>query len=242
MMMMNNSIIKSIKNDWYEIVANEAKKDYFKNLEKFLKEEWKKEEIFPPKDEIFTAFNLTPLKDLKVLILGQDPYHDNNQAHGLAFSVRESVKIPPSLRNIFKELKSDLNISPPNNGYLPSWATQGVLLINAVLTVRAHQANSHANRGWETFTDAIISYINKQDKSIIFLLWGNNAIKKSALIDSSKHTIITSPHPSPLSAHRGFFGSKPFSKINKILAEKGEDAINWQTPNRDDISDLPLFS
>ena len=231
-----------IKTDWYKIVQSETKKQYFKELETFLISEWEHNEIFPPKNDIFTAFNLTPYKDTKIVILGQDPYHDNNQAHGLAFSVNKNQKIPPSLRNIFKELNSDLNIPIPNHGNLESWAKQGILLINAVLTVRAHEANSHAKHGWETFTDAVITYLNQKNDPVIFLLWGNNAIKKSQLIDSNKHTIISSVHPSPLSAHRGFFGSKPFSKINNILIQKNKTPINWQIPDIEDTEGLPLFS
>ena len=236
------SLTEYIKTDWYNIIQSETEKNYFKELETFLISEWKSNKIFPPKKDIFTAFNLTPYKKTKIVVLGQDPYHDLNQAHGLAFSVNINQKIPPSLKNIFKELNSDLNIPIPNHGNLDSWAKQGILLINAVLTVRAHEANSHAKHGWETFTDAIISLLNKKDDPIVFLLWGNNAIKKKQLIDVNKHTIITSPHPSPLSAHRGFFGSKPFSKINNILISQNKIPIEWQINNIEETEGLPLFS
>jgi len=231
-----------IPEDWRKILEDEIESDYFRDLEKFLEREWEKETVFPPKNQIFSALKLTPYSEVKVLVLGQDPYHDENQAHGLAFSVQNGVKLPPSLRNIYKELESDLDISPSRSGNLESWAKQGLLLINTVLTVRAHQANSHAGRGWEIFTDAIIKKLNNKTEPVIFLLWGGNAAKKVPLIDSEKHIIITSPHPSPLSAYRGFFGSKPFSQINQILKESNNSQIDWQLPEDNNDIDMPLFA
>ncbi len=226
--------------DWAEILNKEKQSPYFKELENFLEEEWKNETIFPPKSEIFTALKLTPYSEVKVVILGQDPYHDDNQAHGLAFSVKEGIKLPPSLKNIYKELERDIGIPPSNNGNLETWAEQSVLLLNTVLTVRAHHANSHAGKGWEKFTDAILNEVNKKEETVIFLLWGGNAAKKIPLIDTRKHVIISTAHPSPLSAYRGFFGSKPFSRINDILKKNGTNPINWKIPEKED--DLPLFS
>lgn len=228
-----------IPDDWAEIVRKETTSPYFEELENFLDSEWEKETVFPPRNEIFTALNLTPYSEVKVFILGQDPYHDDNQAHGLAFSVKGNIKLPPSLRNIYKELKEDLGITPSGNGNLEHWSEQGVLLLNTVLTVRAHQANSHKNQGWEKFTDAVLKAVNKKKEPVIFLLWGGNAAKKIPLIDTAKHTIISTAHPSPLSAYRGFFGSKPFSKINTILKENGDTPIDWAIPPSED--DMPLF-
>ncbi|MFR3072044.1 MAG: uracil-DNA glycosylase, partial [Paeniclostridium sp.] len=187
--------------------------------------------IYPDMYDIFNALKYTSYKDTKVLILGQDPYHGENQAHGLAFSVKPGVRIPPSLLNMYKELHADLGCFIPNNGYLVPWAEQGVLLLNTALTVRAHQANSHKGKGWEVFTDNIIKLLNLRDEPVIFVLWGNNARSKKKLIDTNKHYIIESAHPSPLSASRGFFGSKPFSKTNDILIKLGRAPINWQIPN-----------
>ena len=231
-----------IPNDWKNILDEEINSEEFRNLEQFLENEWKNETVFPPKKEIFTALKLTPYSKVRVAILGQDPYHDDHQAHGLAFSVKGRTKLPPSLKNIYKELESDLNIPQAYSGNLESWAEQGVLLINAVLTVRAHQANSHAGHGWEWFTDAILKHLNTKKEPVIFLLWGGNAAKKIPLIDSSKHIIIKSPHPSPLSAYRGFFGSKPFSKINEILKNHKNRPINWQIPEKENFDDMPLFA
>jgi len=233
---------KLIPKEWLKVLDKEINSAYFANLENFLKKEWKSKTIFPPKKDIFTALKLTPYSEVKVLILGQDPYHDDNQAHGLAFSVQNGVKLPPSLRNIYKELESDLGIPSSPSGNLESWAKQGVLLINTVLTVRAHQANSHSGKGWETFTDAIIKELNKKREPVIFLLWGGNAAKKIPLIDSKKHFIIKSPHPSPLSAYRGFFGSQPFSKINKILKDRNSKVIDWELPEYRNAIDMPLFA
>ena len=206
-----------LKNDWKELLEDEFSKDYYQTLRQFLIEEYKTKKIYPDKYDIFNALHFTPYKDIKVVILGQDPYHGPGQAHGLSFSVNPGVKTPPSLLNIYKELNSDLGCYIPNNGYLKKWADQGVLLLNTSLTVRAGEANSHKNIGWQVFTDKIISLVNEKDDPVVFLLWGNNAIKKKELITNKRHLILTSVHPSPLSASRGFFGSKPFSKINNFL-------------------------
>lgn len=208
-------------NDWDKVLANELNKEYFQNLTKYLINERKHKTVYPPKNEVFTALKLTPYKDVRVVIIGQDPYHGPNQANGLAFSVADSVSLPPSLMNIYKELKDDLNITRIN-GDLSDWAKQGVLLLNSVLTVRAGEANSHQHIGWEKFTDSIIEAINKKNEPIVFILWGNAAVKKGDKI-AAHHHIIKSAHPSPLSAHRGFFGSKPFSQTNKYLNYK----IKW---------------
>jgi uracil-DNA glycosylase len=235
------SLAELIPEGWQKILYEEINAPYFHKLEVFLDNEWKIEQIFPPKEDIFTALKLTPYEQIKVFIVGQDPYHDDNQAHGLAFSVKKGIKIPPSLRNIFKELDSDLEIPIANNGFLESWAEQGVLLLNTVLTVRAHQANSHAKHGWETFTDAVIKKVNKRTNPVIFILWGNQALKKMEFINTEKHIVISSAHPSPLSAHRGFFGSKPFSKVNNGLISLDKTPVNWVIPPADELSDLPLF-
>lgn len=220
-----------IGNDWDEVLEGEFEKPYYLELRQFLKNEYETQVIYPDMYDIFNALKYTSYKDTKVLILGQDPYHGENQAHGLAFSVKPGVRIPPSLLNMYKELHADLECFIPNNGYLVPWAEQGVLLLNTALTVRAHQANSHKGKGWEVFTDNIIKLLNLRDEPVIFILWGNNARSKKKLIDTNKHYIIESAHPSPLSASRGFFGSKPFSKTNDILIKLGMDTINWQIPN-----------
>ncbi|GAB6168538.1 uracil-DNA glycosylase [Clostridium carnis] len=222
---------KIINNDWQELLENEFQKEYYQNLRAFLVSEYKSKIIYPNMYDIFNALSFTPYKNVKVVILGQDPYHGPNQAHGLSFSVNKDVKIPPSLVNIYKELNSDLGCYIPNNGYLKKWADQGVLLLNTVLTVRAHEANSHRNMGWEVFTNKIIELLNSKDDPIVFILWGSPAIKKASLITNKKHFILTSPHPSPLSAFRGFFGSKPFSKTNSLLESVGEKPIDWQIEN-----------
>lgn len=217
-----------INGDWLEALKDEFKKEYYKELFQKVNEEYRTRLIFPPANDIFNAFHLTPLKDVKVVILGQDPYHGNNQAHGLCFSVKPEVEIPPSLVNIYKELHEDLGCKIPSHGYLVKWAKQGVLMLNTVLTVRAHQANSHRGIGWEEFTDAAIRVLNAQDRPIVFILWGRPAQMKKAMLNNPKHLILEAPHPSPLSAYRGFFGSRPFSKTNQFLKDNGVEPIDWQ--------------
>ena len=218
----------AISNDWLQPLNAEFQKPYYRKLFEKVKEEYNTKQVFPPADEIFTAFHLTPLKDVKVVILGQDPYHNDGQAHGLCFSVKPDVDIPPSLVNIYQELRDDLGCEIPNNGYLVKWAKQGVLMLNTVLTVRAHMANSHRGKGWEEFTDAAIKALNKQDRPIVFILWGRPAQMKKSMLDNPNHLILEAPHPSPLSAYRGFFGSKPFSKTNMFLQQNGIAPIDWQ--------------
>ena len=220
-----------LNNDWDKLLEDEFKKDYYLNLRKFLIDEYKNNIIFPNKDDIFEALKHTSYKDTKVLILGQDPYHGEGQAHGLAFSVQPYVKIPPSLLNMYKELKDDVGCYIPNNGYLMPWADQGVLLLNTALTVRSGEANSHKSKGWEIFTDEIIKILNKREDPVIFVLWGLNARKKKEFINENKHYILEAPHPSPLSARRGFFGCKHFSKINEILIKLNTAPIDWQILN-----------
>jgi uracil-DNA glycosylase len=215
---------------WQSLLADEFDKPYFHSLRAFVERERQEHTVFPPEHEVFSALQLTPYDEVNVLLLGQDPYHDENQAHGLCFSVRPGIKPPPSLKNIFKELRDDLGCTIPNNGYLVPWARQGILLLNAVLTVRAHEPNSHKNKGWETFTDSVIRAVNNKQSSVVFVLWGSYAQKKRDLIDTTRHTIIEGVHPSPLSAKRGFFGSKPFSRINDVLRQSGKPAIDWQLP------------
>ncbi|CEO26239.1 uracil-DNA glycosylase [Paraclostridium sordellii] len=221
----------NIGNDWDELLKGEFEKPYYLELREFLKNEYSTKIIYPNMYDIFNALKYTSYKDTKVLILGQDPYHGENQAHGLAFSVKPGVKTPPSLLNMYKELNSEYGCLIPNNGFLVPWTEQGVLLLNTALTVRAHEANSHKGKGWEVFTDNIIKLLNERHDPVIFVLWGNNARSKKKLIDTQKHYIIESAHPSPLSASRGFFGSKPFSKINEILISLGKTPIDWQIPN-----------
>ena len=220
-----------ISNDWLIPLKPEFSKPYYKKLYTRVNEEYAHYQIFPPADDIFNAFVLTPLKKVKVVILGQDPYHGDGQAHGLCFSVRPDVEIPPSLVNIYKELQTDCGCYIPNNGYLNKWADQGVLLLNTVLTVRAHQANSHRGIGWEEFTDAAIRILNEQDRPMVFILWGRPAQMKKAMLNNPRHLILEAPHPSPLSAYRGFFGSRPFSRTNKFLKENGLEPIDWQIEN-----------
>lgn len=220
-----------LKNDWKEILNDEFEKDYYKKLRKFLVSEYKTKIIYPDMYDIFNALHYTAYKNVKVVILGQDPYHGPNQAHGLSFSVKPGVTPPPSLRNIYKELHSDLGCYIPNNGYLKKWADEGVLLLNTVLTVQAGNANSHKGKGWDIFTDKIISSLNEREDPLVFILWGNNAISKKKLITNKNHFIIQSVHPSPLSASRGFFGSRPFSKANNFLKSIGKDPIDWQIEN-----------
>ena len=211
---------------WTEVLAPIKNTEYFTTLWEKVKEEYQTTKCFPPKDHIFRAIELTPFDEVKVVIIGQDPYHNDNQANGLCFSVSDKVKAPPSLKNIFKELEDDLGIKKTSNE-LEMWAKQGVLLLNATLTVRAHEANSHKDLGWEQFTDFIIKEISDKKENVVFVLWGAFAQKKAGLIDASKHFVIQSAHPSPFSVHKGFFGSRPFSKINQFLEEKGKEPINW---------------
>ncbi|MCR5715315.1 MAG: uracil-DNA glycosylase [Lachnospiraceae bacterium] len=220
-----------IENDWKDVVVTETKKPYYKELYTFVSKEYQTTVVYPPADDIFNAFHFTPLSKVKVVLLGQDPYHNVHQAHGLSFSVLPGEDIPPSLKNIYKELHSDLGCSIPNNGYLKKWADQGVLLLNTVLTVRAHQAFSHQKHGWEQFTDAIITAVNAQDRPIVFFLWGKPAQSKMEMLNNPKHLILTAPHPSPLSASRGFFGCQHFSKANEFLIAHGETPIDWQIEN-----------
>jgi uracil-DNA glycosylase len=217
-----------IPRGWKTVLEEEITKAYYQNLQCFLDEERKQYQIFPPEHEIFSALKFTPYSTVSVLLLGQDPYHGQNQAHGLSFSVRPGTPLPPSLKNIFKELNTDLGIKLPNHGCLVPWAKQGVLLLNAVLTVRAHQPNSHKGKGWEIFTDKIIRSLSDRDDPVVFLLWGSFAHKKIELINTQRHTIIQSAHPSPFSAHKGFFGSHPFSRTNRALIESGKPEIDWQ--------------
>ncbi len=221
----------AIENDWLPVLSEEFKKPYYKELYQFVNEEYRTHTVFPPAEDIFNALHLTPLSEVKVLILGQDPYHDFNQAHGLCFSVLPGNDAPPSLQNIYKELQTDLGCYIPNNGYLKKWADQGVLMLNTVLTVRAHQANSHQGRGWEQFTDAIIRAVNEKEEPVVYMLWGKPAQSKMKMLNNPNHLILTAPHPSPLSSYRGFFGCQHFSKANAFLQEKGLSPIDWQIEN-----------
>lgn len=220
-----------LKNDWTEYLNEEFEKEYYQKLRRFLAEEYRTKTIYPDMYDIFNALHYTAYKDVKVVILGQDPYHGPRQAHGLSFSVQPGVAIPPSLLNIYKELQTDLGCYIPNNGYLKSWADQGVLLLNASLTVVANQANSHQKIGWEQFTNRVIEVLNERQDPVIFILWGGNARSKKKLIDTERHCIIESVHPSPLSAYNGFFGSRPFSRANDMLIALGKTPIDWQIPN-----------
>ncbi len=215
---------------WKEQIGAEVEKPYFLQLVEFLKKERETQTVFPPKDQVFTAFKGTPFDAVKVLILGQDPYHNAGQAHGLSFSVQPGLKPPPSLLNIYKELASDVGCTAPKHGHLVAWAEQGVFLLNATLTVRAHEPGSHQGKGWETFTDVAISKLNARPKPVVFILWGRYAREKIGLIDTKKHLVIESAHPSPMSASSGFFGSKPFSRANAALESWGEKPIDWQLP------------
>ena len=223
--------MKFFNNGWDEVLADEFEKDYFKELLVKVDEEYSKHKVFPPRNKIFAALTACDIKDVKVVILGQDPYHEEGQAHGMCFSVLPGVEIPPSLKNIYKEIQNELGIEPPNHGCLMGWAKQGVLLLNTTLTVREHQANSHAGYGWQRFTDRIIQEVNKQDKPVVFLLWGRNAMEKEKLIDQSKHLVLTSAHPSPLSAYNGFFGNGHFKKTNDFLKMMGREQIDWRIKN-----------
>lgn len=219
------------RNDWGQYLKEEMTQPYYRQLRQFLIGEYSTKQVYPDMYSIFNALHYTSYADTKVLILGQDPYHEPGQAHGLSFSVQPNVPPPPSLVNIFKELETDLGCTVPNNGCLEPWARQGVLLLNTVLTVQAHRANSHRDKGWEIFTDKIISLLNQREKPVAFILWGSPARRKKAMITNPQHFIVESPHPSPLSAYRGFFGSRPFSRVNKFLESVGEKPINWQLPN-----------
>ena len=218
----------SIDESWKMVLSEEFKKDYFKSLKEFLTKERKKYIIYPPAPKIFACFNYTPFDKVKVVIIGQDPYHGPGQANGLCFSVSPGIQQPPSLQNIFKELHNDLGIPIPRSGNLEPWAKQGILLLNATLTVRANQAGSHQKQGWENFTDAVIQVLSEKKKDLVFLLWGKFAQSKEILIDSSKHHILKAPHPSPFSVHSGFFGCKHFSKTNELLKQEGAKEINWK--------------
>ncbi|HEX7056068.1 MAG TPA: uracil-DNA glycosylase [Bacilli bacterium] len=220
-----------LRNDWSGLLEAEFSKPYYTKLRQFLIQEYKNEIVYPDKYDIYNALHFTPYADTKVVILGQDPYHGPGQAHGLSFSVKPGIEPPPSLQNIFKELHTDLGCYIPDNGFLEKWARQGVLLLNAVLTVRSGMPNSHRNAGWETFTDQVIRLLNERDVPVVFLLWGKNAQDKAALITNRRHLVVKSPHPSPLSAHRGFFGSRPFSRANAFLRQHGMAEIDWQIEN-----------
>ncbi len=220
-----------ITNDWLEPLSAEFKKPYYASLYKFVNSEYATRTIYPKKQDVFAAYDRTPLSKVKVLILGQDPYHEPGQAHGLCFSVNPGIEIPPSLVNIYKELHDDLGCFIPDNGYLIKWADQGVMLLNTVLTVRAHAANSHQNKGWEQFTDATIAALNRQDRPVVFMLWGRSAQQKASMLDNPRHLVLTAAHPSPLSAYRGFFGCRHFSKANDFLVKNSISPIDWQIDN-----------
>lgn len=221
----------NIGNDWDALLAGEFEKPYYKQLRAFLVSEYRSRRIYPDMYSIFNALKLTAYKDVRVVILGQDPYHGENQAHGLAFSVQKGIATPKSLMNIYKELHDDCGCYIPNNGYLKKWADQGVLLLNTSLTVRAGEANSHKDKGWEIFTDKIIELLNEREDGIVFLLWGSNAKSKASLITAAQHRVLSAPHPSPLSASRGFFGCRHFSRTNELLAGMGKNPIDWQIEN-----------
>jgi uracil-DNA glycosylase len=219
-----------MKTDWNPVLRGEFAKPYWGELQQFVATERSRGTVYPPHDDVFAALHLTPYASVKAVILGQDPYHGPNQAHGLCFSVRPGVPLPPSLQNIFKELEADLGIRPPGHGCLDAWARQGVLLLNASLTVRAGRAASHQGKGWETFTDEVLRVVNTKPERVVFILWGASARRKKALIDTSRHAVIESAHPSPLSASNGFFGSRPFSRANAALVEAGREPIDWSLP------------
>jgi len=223
--------MSEISGDWLEKLRPEFSKDYYRDLYRFVTEEYKVNTVYPRADDIYSAFHLTPLGSVKVVIIGQDPYHEPGQAHGLSFSVKPGVDTPPSLQNIYKELRDELGCYIPDNGYLEKWARQGVLLLNAVLTVRAHAAGSHGGHGWEQFTDAVIRAVNEEDRPIVYMLWGSFARSKKSMLTNPKHLVLEAPHPSPLSAYRGFFGCGHFAEANKFLAEHGIEPIDWQIEN-----------
>lgn len=216
--------------DWNPVLGAELAQPYFAELRHFVDAERRHHQVFPPAEDVFAALHLTPYAEVKVLILGQDPYHGPGQAHGLCFSVRPGVVIPPSLANIHAELEADLGLPRPDHGGLDAWARQGVLLLNATLTVRAHRAASHQGKGWETFTDAVIRAVDAKGERVVFILWGSSARRKRALVDTSRHAVIESPHPSPLSAHRGFLGSRPFSRANEALVAVDQEPVDWRIP------------
>lgn len=220
-----------LNNDWMPLLAAEFEKPYYLQLRQFLKREYASRTIYPDMHDIFNALHYTAYRDVKVVILGQDPYHGPGQAHGLSFSVKPGVPAPPSLQNMLKELQSDIGCAIPDNGCLVPWAKQGVLLLNTVLTVREGQANSHKGQGWEQFTDRVIELLNEREQPVVFILWGSHAQQKAHFIDGSRHGIVRSPHPSPLSVHRGFFGSRPYSRANAFLRQFGREPIDWQLPN-----------
>lgn len=223
--------MSTVASDWLPYFQEEAGKEYYKELTAKVKSEYAKYRVFPPKDQVFSAFSLTSYKDVKVVIIGQDPYHNVGQAHGLCFSVQKGIDIPPSLQNIYQELHDDLGCYIPNNGMLSKWAEQGVLLLNTVLTVRAHEANSHRGFGWERFTDRVIELVDAKEEPVVFLLWGAPAQKKEAMLHNPNHLVLKAPHPSPLSAYRGFFGCRHFSKTNEFLSSHGQTPIDWQIEN-----------
>lgn len=228
-----HNFIAELPVSWREVFRNETEKEYFEKLLIFIAKERKECTIYPSEENMFTAFKLTPFSEIKVVILGQDPYHNPHQAHGLSFSVPQGIKIPPSLKNIFKELQADLQTPAPTSGNLSNWATQGVLLLNSVLSVRENKPGSHANKGWEQFTDFVIKTIADKKESVVFILWGNYAQTKTKFINTDKHLILAAPHPSPLSAYQGFFGSKPFSKVNNFLVSRSLEPINWANINNE---------
>ena len=221
-----------IPESWLPALVSETKQPYYQQLYRFVGDERRKYKVYPPGNDVFNALQYTAFEQVRVVIIGQDPYHGPNQAHGLAFSVQPGVAVPPSLKNIYKELHDDVGFRIPNHGCLIPWAEQGVLMLNAVLTVRAHQANSHQGKGWENFTDAVLQAVNTKSSRVVFLLWGSYAQRKAAGIDTSRHTVLKAPHPSPLSATRGFFGCKHFSKANAALQASGQEPIDWQLPDR----------
>ncbi|NLP51721.1 uracil-DNA glycosylase [Bacillus sp. RO1] len=220
--------MENVSGTWKTLWEKESSQKYFKELMDFLEDEYAKQTVYPEKKYIFSSFEATNYEEVKVVILGQDPYHGKGQAHGMSFSVQKGIRIPPSLKNIYQELYDDQGLEPVNHGFLMEWAKQGVLLLNTVLTVRESSPNSHKGKGWELFTDEVIRLLNERDKPVIFILWGKHAEQKEALITNGRHFILKSPHPSPFSARKGFFGSRPFSKVNAILEEIGEDAIDWR--------------
>ena len=220
-----------ITGKWAEALKPEFSKEYYKELYAKVREEYARFRVYPPASDLFSAFHMTPMEEVKAVILGQDPYHEEGQAHGLCFSVRPGIETPPSLKNIYRELETDVGCYIPNNGYLEKWARQGVLLLNTVLTVRAHQANSHKNIGWEQFTDAALAALDKEDRPMVFLLWGSHAQAKKAILSNPAHLVLTAPHPSPLSAHRGFFGCRHFSQTNEYLEQHHLTPIDWQIEN-----------